>query len=309
MRIFYSFTLLLIATLECMAASPDSLCLTLIEHPAVLIDYHLRIQPSKTHSTPISLIWNYSDDKNYNSFEITFPAEGASDPLQGFDAKYRVIKHTTHGDSILNQGSFSSSYSGTIPGLSLRLLANSAGATIKAGGARWELSLGIPFDHNHPKYLGYRGAPNIKTIQNDIICEYGVQRQNCTFTSLESLSKYLEESVDYHEGIWKYLDRNVPKSNIRGGEITFATISDNNGGYYIVYLNGDSFNRRNPLEITGHLTPTLLGENFDMMWIDGEGRALKRELNAEYQLNGSILSLYFPLYEASLRYRKIPLTQ
>lgn len=129
------------------------------------------------------------------------------------------------------------------------------------------------------------------------------------FDSQESLNEYFADSKDPREGLWTYFDRNLDyKDCMLGGRYRLACVSDGDGGYLLLYLDGAERGARiwSPLMIKGRLRPTAFAGHFDLTWTDAFGRtAPHAESSASFDMDDSLLTLDFPLYGRSqLRFMK-----
>lgn len=129
------------------------------------------------------------------------------------------------------------------------------------------------------------------------------------FLSVEELEKYLSQSRDSIEGMWEYLDRNMPAGKVApGGQYRLATVHNTEtGNYDIYYVSGaDRFGHLwKPLMLKGTLMPTVFVGNFDLMW-DDAARAIRysKDTSASLTHDNSLLTLSFPLLKSELRLRR-----
>lgn len=117
----------------------------------------------------------------------------------------------------------------------------------------------------------------------------------------------VERSNDPREGVWRYLDRDVDTAfALPGGEYRLATISDNNGGYYILYLSGGQVNasRWKTGMIKGRLKPTIFADHYDMEWIDSMMEVVTGDATAGFDHSLGIMTVTMPLEKATMRYSR-----
>lgn len=110
------------------------------------------------------------------------------------------------------------------------------------------------------------------------------------------------------EGFWKYLDRDNDRAYARpGGEYRIAVISNDSGGFDIIYIDGARINASEweTGMLKGRLTPTIFTDHYDLIWYDSSMRPVDRECSATVE-QGAILRLDFPLLKTSIRYSKLP---
>lgn len=123
----------------------------------------------------------------------------------------------------------------------------------------------------------------------------------------EELHRYLDHSTDRHEGVWRYLDRDVDAGVARaGGEYRLATVSDGDGGYLILYLSGAQVNgdKWKSGMIKGRLKPTIFVDHYDLEWMDAMMEKVSGDASGEINLNLGILTVTMPLEKATLRYSR-----
>ncbi|MDE6268666.1 MAG: hypothetical protein K2M04_06255 [Muribaculaceae bacterium] len=123
----------------------------------------------------------------------------------------------------------------------------------------------------------------------------------------EELQRYLDHSTDRHEGIWRYLDRDVDAGVARpGGEYRLATVSDGEGGYVILYLSGAQVNGEKWKSgmIKGRLRPTIFVDHYDLEWMDAMMEKVSEDASGEINLSLGILTVTMPLEKATLRYSR-----
>lgn len=124
--------------------------------------------------------------------------------------------------------------------------------------------------------------------------------------TIESLKQYLEKSNDPMEGIWEYLDRDMEEKTARmGGRYKIATVSNNNDGYEIIYLDGASVNDRQwqPFMLKGSLKKTIFTGNYDATWIESQFKLIDKDVHASIE-NAVILTVKFPVLKSQLRFSK-----
>lgn len=108
-------------------------------------------------------------------------------------------------------------------------------------------------------------------------------------------------------GYYTYLDRdNDTRLAQPGGFYKLALISDNDGGYEIIYLDGAEVNSAlwKPGMLKGRLRPTIFKNNYDLEWLDSANLPIAREVFATLTDN-VILELNFPIYKTKLRFSRV----
>lgn len=136
-----------------------------------------------------------------------------------------------------------------------------------------------------------------------------------TFPDPTAILSYLKESRDSIEGVWGYLDRNIDGERHKlGGFYTLATVR--NGDHYdILYLGGakEFPELWEPMMKKGVLKTTIFSNHFDLQWIHSDRHSPEASEDASSQEQyasidqNSILTLNFPLYNAQIRFRRLPL--
>lgn len=140
----------------------------------------------------------------------------------------------------------------------LRVLPGSACVDIGTKNA----AVSIPVSYSHENsLLGYECNHELREIRNDILAQRVPRPVQSRFKSLDSLRNYIADSKDAYESFWVYLDRDTDISKaIPGGRYTLATVSDGNGSYEIIYIDGLNSDNTlwQPFTIKGQLSPRFL---------------------------------------------------
>ncbi len=117
-----------------------------------------------------------------------------------------------------------------------------------------------------------------------------------------ALDEYFSDKVSAIEGYWKFLDRKVNAKKAKvGGEYRFAIIKDGEE-YLILYMSGAVTNasKWKGGMIKGRLKPTIFQNHYDLIWYDSMMEIVDKDAYADI-IDGAILNLQFPVYEASFR--------
>lgn len=299
--------ILLALTLSMPAFAADNI--VHIDQAVQTLRYHLRLKPARISDTRCSLIWNYLDSANYQRFDYEIPAVLSTHQELGFDGKYKVVSVIDGQDNVLDSGEYHSDYpNGDGCGFSVILTAQSDYASVSLGGKKLTKTIEIPFERKTPGAIGYRSEKALEELQNEVLMLPSSPVEWAEFESIEALEEYLRSSTDGYEGLWMYLDRDTePTKAHLGGRYALATISDGNGGYKIVYLDGANAQETiwQPLMIKGHLRPTVFRDHFDLKWLDAAGDPVLDEGNATYEIEGMALKITLPLHKATLRFSRI----
>lgn len=124
--------------------------------------------------------------------------------------------------------------------------------------------------------------------------------------SLDSINKYLLSSTNPIEGIWEVYDCNLNEKKLRlGGKYKIALISNHDGGYDILYINGARVNENKweSCMIKGKLTPSRFNDNFGLLWYDSMMKPFNDDCFAIFE-NSVLLNLSFPTENSEIRFVK-----
>lgn len=141
----------------------------------------------------------------------------------------------------------------------------------------------------------------------------------------EELNEYISSHNSSVEGLWEFLDRDnnmklaspggkyglsvVKYDSSRSGDILdlVPDYEDKMPAYEILYMSGAEVNADEwcPAMVKGLLYPTVFENHFDLVWFDAYMEPMAGEQWADF-VQGSILSLNFPLLRAQMRFSKVP---
>lgn len=127
------------------------------------------------------------------------------------------------------------------------------------------------------------------------------------FNTIDSLNNYLATSNDTIEGIWEYMDRDMPELGVTlGGFYRIATVKT--GDHYTIALinNAKAYaDIWKPLQTKGRLLPTIFKNHFDLEWITSNRKdTISQETYAFIDENNAVLTLKFPLLNTQIRFRR-----
>ncbi len=109
------------------------------------------------------------------------------------------------------------------------------------------------------------------------------------------------------EGMWIYMDRDTdPALALNGGAYRLALLADSCGGYDIVYMGGAVTNAgawRQGM-VKGRILPLGFDNHFGLEWTDAMLKPMEADCYAE-ALSADVISFNFPLYSASMRFRRL----
>ncbi|MCM1378241.1 MAG: LysE family translocator [Clostridium sp.] len=122
----------------------------------------------------------------------------------------------------------------------------------------------------------------------------------------ELLSDYLRRSQDWHEGLWRCLDYSTDTNLAKlGGDYHLACVRSLDG-YDLIYVDGATIcpGKWQAGKVKAHLSATGIDNVFNVTWIDAEGVSMKNNIKAQYE-NIGLLTLHFPMQNATLRFRQL----
>ncbi len=196
-------------------------------------------------------------------------------------------------------------------GFSIRLSANADGLHAAIGGPGEEVALEFTdFPTATARAITATVPDGAKILRHSLRSLPGEAPAYCHFSSPDSLRAYLAGSTDPREGIYEYLDKNIPtrgRASISRPEayrFAIVRVPDSPDSYHIVYLEGKSAGW-SPLEIKATMTPTAFIGHYNLRWIDSGRRLHHTDTYAQYNENASLLTLSFPLLQSTLRLRRM----
>lgn len=137
----------------------------------------------------------------------------------------------------------------------------------------------------------------------DMRLEHLAESDRCSM-DLYEIAQRLRLSSDPLECEWRVFDWSLNTGMaMKGGDYRLATVRRPDGCYEIVYLSGASIlgDRWEEGMLKGVLHPTGISGTFRLSWRDAEGADMGDELSAQFIPSGSILILYFPFLESTIR--------
>ncbi len=273
--------------------------LRVFDRPVEILDYHLRLAAQKRRSYTAEMIWN-ADSTHSRRLRVRVPAITECDPRLGFETRYEVLE----GDSIVSSGIVYDIYpSGGDAAFSIVLGVEPDGARVWLGASSRSACTAVPFDADTPAGIGYVADIDVAELRNEIRYRSLPEPRYVESSRLDTIGR----SEDMLEAYWTYLDRDMrPEASLPGGAYTLATVSDGRGGYDIVYIEGADYGRDRWTKgrVKGHIRPSGFINHYDLVWYDAAGREISGEVSADVELGGAVLRLNFPLYSASIRFRR-----
>lgn len=134
-----------------------------------------------------------------------------------------------------------------------------------------------------------------------------VPKSSIAFNNVDSLNNYLATSTDPVEGMWEYMDRDMPELGVTlGGFYRIATMKT--GDHYTIALidNAKAYaDIWEPMQTKGRLLPTIFKNHFDLEWITSNRKdTISQETYAFIDDNNAVLTLKFPLLNTQIRFRR-----
>lgn len=257
-----------------------------------------------------SLLWDVVDTANYREAQVQSAVSKSFDPVYGHTSRL-TLKKVVDGRVDASQTFNINHHS---PEFSVRLQSWPSGLRILAGDGKRVIA------DERAKLQTYEGDSATRVILRQtkscqlrrviINQQKRVPASFCHLTA-DGLIEHLKTSTDSIEGIWQYLDRDVPAPTVQFAQTNNLAIVHNpqTGDYDIVLtkLPSSYANLWRPMQIKGHLKPTIFVNHFDAEWINGDRTAVyDREVSATIEQN-AILTFYFPLLKSQVRYRRVKL--
>lgn len=272
------------------------------------VNAHLRVRVPSHRRLDITLVYNRIDSANYRSCRLLREAGPVDDRLMALPLTVTLSEVAGGIAAPIHSATIQGGLDPASDDYSLKLASNRSGSYVTVGQKEALWTREVPFRvHGAGEMLWFCGS------ESELLrCSLGVEKAEpysfARFASTEELDAYLAASTDVCEGYWIYFDRDTdPRVFSVGGDYRLATVkaSDNNG-YEIIYLGGARTNATawSEMRIKGYLRPTGFIGHYDLEWIDPSGAVHKRETSADI-VDGSSLTLYFPLYAGKVRYRRV----
>lgn len=126
----------------------------------------------------------------------------------------------------------------------------------------------------------------------------------------DSVRQYFSDSsANFNpiEGIWEYLDRDTDTAlAIPGGTYRLAIVAADNVNFDIIYLDGAKTNRQEwiPGMKKGSVSDLGFNGHYSLHWTDAMFGSLGNECYLS-QLSDNVISVNFPEFSASMRFRRV----
>ncbi len=187
----------------------------------------------------------------------------------------------------------------------LRRRAGASEATLEIGSGMPEITLNIKLQPGTGA-CAFAGTP-VDTLVHEWSSVMPVQQVFAPFPDVDSLRSHIRGSDDPGEAEWVLYDVEARASQLEaGGNYRIATVADGRGGYDMIYLDGATVNEPQwqPMRLKGRLRATGFNGHYELSWLDAFGDEMPAECGADIE-GGSLLVLYFPGYDAQLRFRRV----
>lgn len=267
---------------------------------------HWRVKPHARGECSWGIVWNVADSANFDCAELHLLDARYVDAIGRESAVLRLYNVRGGVSDCCQEIAFSPSSSMHEGGGSLRLRLERG-----AGQAMLDAGFGIP-DASVPVVINaeskvgrYVDCP-ADTLRDEL--RFSAKPGPCPapFSSIGELRKYYVGRDDAAECEWVYYDRDTdPARTTLGGDYRLATVSDGSGGYLIVYVAGAVTRAEEwpPMRVKGRMRPTGFIGQYDLEWYDADGDTMGSDCSAMIT-DASMLTLRFPLYGATVRYRR-----
>ena len=260
----------------------------------------------RAESSDWSLLWNYTDSANYTEARFKMRSTGYDNDDYLYTSDFTVSR-VVKGRTVSSQR-FQAHHEGKAVGLRVQWFEGLK--TLAVGDKQYLQTEEYGEWFQAPKPDSRIVLRRFKPSEVQWAEAESVEYENSgpsRFGSCEELVDYLRRSSDSLEGIWEYMDRNLPEGRVRlGGMYSLALVRDGEC-YRIIYVDGagDYYGRLwKPLQDKGCMKPTIFQNHFDLEWINAKRtHRYMSDTWAEVE-QGVILSLNFPLVKSQLRFRK-----
>lgn len=274
----------------------------IVEGESQSIHYHLRILPQRFNQASFEIRWNKVDSLSFSFARITTYGQGleTSNPI-----KVEIGSSSPIATQISTSQTFIDPNDPQEIGLSAVLDVSTAGAILSVGVAKPIAEIPVPFTVQVGSTIEGIVLKNAQITRDEFTASFIPPAELSSFGSIDQLIEYIQNSTNPYEGFWTYYDRvTTPGISSIGGYYTIATVASGSN-YSIIYISGAQSLAHNwqPLQIKGSLTPATFPGAFNLTWIQPSLIPLSYETSAT--IDGDLLTLSFPHWHTSLRFRRI----
>lgn len=265
--------------------------------------FHARAKVLSRGQAEWGIVWNYSSEADYRGLDVMFKGKGDADNV--FPDEIRVTEYEVSAGvrRELSEDGYCGAFSPRGDGFSLRLKVTPSGAMVSGGTSAPVFEIPVAFNVRNVGGIGLAARSPLSVMRKTV--DY-VAAAEPAYSCITDIDAYLSATADPNECYWKYFDRDTdPLRANPGGAYTLATVGDGAGGYLVLYIDGARVNKDfwQPLQIKGRLVPTVFQGHYDLWWLDSYGEEMTAEQSATID-NASLLTLHFPLYEATIRFSR-----
>lgn len=275
------------------------------------LSYHFRVSPGLSGETSLTVRWgcNMPDFENGElRLDIRVPATVQDDAVLKSKCRYKLTLSTGERDSIISSESFKTNLALSPAGFSVVLNHSRGGTSVEFGGEKAAATVELNPQWTPASYIVAESTRHLPVLRKMMRLSELDPVRMCRFADVAELESYLKTSTDPHEGLWTYLDRDMDHTSVSlGGNYMLATVKEGDA-YDIIMIHGaEAYSAAWPaLRVKGRLRPTVFMHHFDLDWTDASGSAVKAESSATI-LEGTILTLSFPLLKTAIRFSKSPI--
>ncbi len=274
------------------------------------VAWHFRVAPHPDHPSRWGIRWAMSDSLNYDFAEVTGDGISATDNTYGTMLLLTTgsCRHGVH--TVLSTEKLYGKINLDRPGagFSLRLTSHGGKTVLEAGSDRilftTQPATGADSLHILESYINHGAEVIFDRLTYDSI-------PAPVMLDIDSVTDLLRKSHDPNEGMWTYFDRNTdPLLSRTGGKYTVATLRDPaDGSYRVIYAGGAIEHAADwtPGRLKAILRPTLIPDVFDLTWLQPDGTPISDDTGATFDTH--FLTLQFPRWKATIRFRRIPLSE
>lgn len=250
------------------------------------------------------LFWNYTSENNYNYIELKWRNTNYGDILDQRQLIVNIGKNINGKAKLIKSVELEKGINLYTGENTILLEVNDDKCNVFIGEDNLQHIGTYLIGGNLKGKCGIESSVDANIIGFYIKPTFDVKKKlETSYTEQLLIDKFLVSSNN-HEGFWNYLDRdNDPKLARLGGRYRFALV-ESNGGYLIIYISGAQTNLTKWSQgmIKGKLIPTIFENHYDLIWYDSIFDVINTEAFAT--IDGSILTLNFPLYKSSIRFYK-----
>ena len=259
--------------------------------------------------TEWGLVWNYIDDNNYYALRLSCHNSALYDVLDKRTMKCDVICVTGGKYKQISTIEFEKGVN-LYDGLNtIKFDCVDNRVMLSIGDKKLQPINNESLYSNNVFNIGYFVGSGAEVAIERLVLktDSNVSKQVKTNWNKEAIEKYLSNGkIDFVEGIWTYLDRNIDEKTIKlGGKYKLAVVKNNIGGYDLLYYDGAVVNASAWTcgMLKGRLTKTKFKDNYDLVWWDSVMEQFDDDTYASIA-DFQILTLIFPTENAQIRFVK-----